>query len=156
VIEGFERSDVAVDQDAEVLVSGLGGNPVQRHHPGQCCGGGVAGAQGVSGDAGAVESGGLGAGAEHTGDDVSRQRLEGDRGGPDPREERARCLTAGDAPGVEGGDRVGEGVLSVGDGDLMAVAVAVGLGLPDMQQQAGGLVLEVGEGEPDELATPHR
>ena len=42
----FEWSDVAVDEDGDVLVPGLGGDAVERD-PGECGGGGVAGAQRV-------------------------------------------------------------------------------------------------------------
>jgi hypothetical protein len=41
--QGFEWSDIAVDEDGDVVVSGLGGDPVQRDS-GQGRGGGVAGA----------------------------------------------------------------------------------------------------------------
>jgi hypothetical protein len=63
---------------------------------------------------------------------VPEERLEAHLAGPDPDEEGSGCLAAGGAPGVECGDGVGEGVLAVRDGDLLAVAVSVSLGLADV------------------------
>jgi hypothetical protein len=98
--EGLEWTDVAVDQDAEILVPGLGGDAVQRH-AGECRGGGVPCAQGVGGDAGAVEACGFGAGAEHAGGDVAGERFEADPVAPDPGEQCTGGLTPDGAPDVE-------------------------------------------------------
>ena len=75
----FEGSDVAVDEDGEVLVSGLGGDAGERD---TAAGGGgrVSGAQGVGGDAPGVQAGGVGAGAEHPGDGVPGQGVQADPG----------------------------------------------------------------------------
>ena len=132
VREYLHRAYVAVDQDREVLVPGLGCDPVERDTR-QGCGGGVAGAQRVGGDAGAVESGGLGAGAEHAGDDVGPERLEADRCRPDPGEQGSGCLTSNSSPGGERGDGVGECVLSVGDGDDLSVAFLIHLRVTDVE-----------------------
>lgn len=37
-------------------------------------------------------------------------------------------------------------MLAVGDTDHLAVALGVGLGSPNVEHEAGGLVLDVGEG----------
>jgi hypothetical protein len=42
-------------------------------------------------------------------------------------------------------------VAAVGDGHDLAVAFLVGLGLPHVEQEAGGFVLDVGEGERGQL-----
>jgi hypothetical protein len=44
----------------------------------------------------------------------------------------------------------------VGDGDDLAIAVVVGVRAADGDQQAGRLVLDVGQVEGDELGTAHR
>lgn len=66
-------------------------------------------------------------------------------------EERPGRFAADGGPGGEGGDGVGEGVLSVGDSDELAAAFGVGLGSADVQEQPGRLGLDVGEGEGGEL-----
>jgi hypothetical protein len=58
-------------------VPGLGGDAIERV-AGERGSGGVSGAQGVGGDAGAVEPRGFGSGAQHPGDDVSREGVEAD------------------------------------------------------------------------------
>jgi len=100
---------------------------------------------------GAVEPGVNGAGAEHAGDDVPGQWLEADGAGPDPGEQGPGRLAPHGSPGVERRDGIGEGVLAVGDGHLLAVSLLVHLRLPDVEQEAGGLVFDVGEGEGDDL-----
>lgn len=74
---------------------------------------------------------------------------------PDPGEQRAGLVAADGSPGVERCDWVGESVLAVSDGDLLAVAFSVALGLPDVQQEPGGLVLDVGQVECHEFGTAH-
>jgi len=62
--EGIEGADVALDEDGEVLVPGLGGDPFHRD-AGQGGGGGVAGTQGVGGDPLGGQAGGPSAGGDH-------------------------------------------------------------------------------------------
>ena len=50
----------------------------------------------------------------------------------------------------------GGGMPAVGDADDLAAAVEVGLGAADGDQQAGGLALDVGEGERGELTAAQR
>lgn len=91
---------------------------------------------------GAVESGGFGAGAEHSGADVAGETVGADVAPPHAGEQGAGSISAESAPGVQRGDGAGGGVQSVGDGDLLAVAFLVGLRLPDVEQEAGGLVFD--------------
>jgi hypothetical protein len=65
---------------------------------------------------------------------------------PQAGDERSGCLAAQVAPGGQRGDRVGGGVLAVRDRDQGAVAFLVDLRLPDGEQSAGGLVVDVGPG----------
>ena len=60
------------------------------------------------------------------------------------------------APADERGDGVGAGVLAVGDRDHLAVSLGVGLGLPHVEQQAGGLELDVGQRERYEFGAAQR
>jgi hypothetical protein len=115
----------------------------------------------VSGDAGAVEARLLGAVAEHPGDGPSAEGLVADPGLPGPGEQRSPGIVselgaAESGPGGEGGDGVGAGVAAVRDGDLLAVLLLVGLGLPDRDEDAGRLVVDVSEGEGGELGAAHR
>jgi hypothetical protein len=111
----------------------------------------VPGAQGVGGDPGGVKSGGLGAAAEHAGDGaagpgwwlmVLAHRRVNSAPGVSPRRWRQA---------FEGGDGVGGGVPAVRDRDERAVAFLVHLRGPDGEQEAGGLVLDVGQGEGDQF-----
>lgn len=43
----------------------------------------------------------------------------------------------------------------MGDGDLLAMSFLVHLRLPDVEQESGGLVFDVGEVERDQLSPPH-
>jgi len=133
----------------------LGGDPVEWD-AGERCSGGVAGAHRVSRDAGAVQSGGFRARPQHAGGDVAARRFEADRVAPGPGEQGAGDLASNRPPGIEGGNRVCGGVLSVGDGDRLAVGFLVHLGAADVKQEPGGLGLDVGQGERDELGATHR
>lgn len=62
-------------------------------------------------------------------DDVARQRFEADRAGPDPGEQCAWCLAPYGTPSGECGDRIGGGLLAVGNGDQFSVTYLVDLRL---------------------------
>ena len=57
-------------------------------------------------------------------------------------------------PGVKCRDKVGVRAWTVGDGHDVPDNFLVGLGSVDGEQQAGGFVFEVGQGEADELGDP--
>lgn len=134
---------------------GLGGDPVEVD-AGLEGGGGVAGAQGVGGDAFGGEAGVGGAGAEHPGDGVAGECAEADVGVEQPGEQRSGLVAPMGAPAGESLDRVGGGVVAVGDADDGAFGVLVGLGRAQMQQQPAGLRLDVIQSERDQLGAAQR
>ena len=132
---------------------GLGGDPVQGD-AGEGGGGGVAGAQGVGGDpVPSRPAARRGRSIRATASPESGSR--GDR----PAQIRVNSgpgwRAAEGEPGGEGGDRVGGGVLAVGDGDDLAVASWSVLDWRTVSSSPAGLVLDVGEGEGDELGAAH-
>lgn len=153
--QGVEGPEVAVEQDGEVFVPGLGGDPVEVDSGG-VGGGGVAGAQRVAGDPGGGQAGGLGAFVQDAGERVGCQPVVADLLVAEPDEQWARCLATQVPPGDEFADRVGGGTAPVGNADQGAGCVLVGLGAADVQQQAAGLGFDAGQGEGGELADPQR
>lgn len=136
-----------VDQDGEVLVPGLGGDSGEGNAA-EGGGGGVSGAQGVGRAPGAVEPRLFGAAAEHLGNGVPGERLVADPGAVEAGEQRPGSVAAQQpAPGGEGSDGVGGWVLARSDGDGLPVVVLVGLGVPDGDEEAGGFVAKVEQGE---------
>lgn len=103
---GLRGAGIAVDQDGKVLVPGLRRDPGERY-PAEGGGGGMSGAQRVGSDPGGIETGVAGAGAEHPGQRVPRQRLEPDPALPAAGEQRAGCIPAQPAPGAEREDWAG-------------------------------------------------
>lgn len=105
---------------------GLRGDPVERGAggPGR---GGVPGAQRVAGDPGCGQTGLLGAGTNDPGDGVRGEGLVGHAAAAEADEKDTWCGAAVVEPLVEGGDRVGSGVVALRDPYLFAGALLVGL-----------------------------
>ncbi len=145
-------ADVALDEDVDAPVPGLGGDPVDADS-GQGRAGGMTGAQRVRADPLDAKPGGCGPVLDDAGHRVAGYGHGRGQARAHAREERpGRGATQGE-PGIEGGDRVGEGVLAVGDTDDLTSPIGVGLGAAQTEQQTSGLGLDVGEGECGKLRT---
>jgi hypothetical protein len=107
----------------------------------------------VDGGFGGV-SGGAGAVAQHEGDPITVDGVEGDPPGAHAGEQRPGGSAANRYPSREGSDGVGGGVLAVGHADSLAGCFLVGLGPTDGDDQSAGLGVDVGESEGGELGAP--
>jgi hypothetical protein len=104
----------------------------------------------------AGQAGGSGAFAEHDGDGLSGDRFAGDRPAAQAGEQSTGLGASVAKPGVEGGDRVGGGLLAVDDGDDLAIGVLIGLGPADSEQDAARLKLDVVQRQGSQLGAAHR
>lgn len=148
-------ADVALDEDVNASVPGLGCDPVDADS-GQGRAGGMAGAQQVRGDPLAAKPGGCGPDLDDAGYRVAGYGHGSGQARAHAHEERpGRGATQGE-PGIEGGDRVGEGVLAVGDTDDLTSAIGVSLGTAQTEQETSWLALDVGEGECGKLGASQR
>jgi len=121
------------------------------------------------------------AGAEHPGDCVTGERLKADPAAEEPGEQRlrlvaaqpapgleadaaapeageqgSRCMAAQSTPGSESGEWVSLGVGAAGDGDGLTVSFLVGLGAADRDQKFVRFLLDVEQGQGDQLGAAHR
>lgn len=148
-VQRLGRSDVAVDEDVDTSVSGLGSDLVDADacHGG---GGGMPGAQRVGGDAAGQSCGGGGV-LDEVGDDVTGDRLPWRGAVAEAGEHRAGCPATHVEPCVQGADRVGAGMLSWRNADDLAVGFGVGLRTAQAQQQPGRLALDISKSETSKL-----